>query len=103
MKSQKEMNDDDLVGKKPALPLKKFYTFLLSTQLYQKKGTGSSSSKEQFQFQKLENWVPSYIDLELFFLILLLHIEVIRFFFQLMEYLHRFEKKGDILQFSNDE
>lgn len=38
MKSQKEMNDDDLVGKKPALPLKKFYTFLLSTQLYQKKG-----------------------------------------------------------------
>ena len=37
--------NDDFVGK---LKLKKFYTFLLSTQLYQK------GSRARFQFQKLE-------------------------------------------------
>jgi hypothetical protein len=49
------------VGKIEGSQLKKFYTFLLSTQLYQKKGGKrtlplplSRLSQEQFQFQKLE-------------------------------------------------
>ena len=77
MKSPKEMNDDDLVGKKACLATQKIlYIFAVNATL--SKDEGASTRTEQFQFQKLENWVPF---IRTFFLILLwCNSKVIRFF-----------------------